>query len=114
MFQKFKIIKKLLKIFFIDTNINKKTKKNLILLEFYNYYPSIIGFAYFLQILKQINKADAVCYKILPTNLLKKLYTYFFFHFSFISPADIEERTAILTVWCVGVGVGVWGWGRPL
>jgi len=84
MFEKLKIIKKVSKIFFIDNSIYKKRKKNLILLEFYNYYPSVIGFAYFLQILKQMNKADVVCYKILPTNLLKKFYAYFFFRFSYI------------------------------
>jgi hypothetical protein len=84
MFLKFKTIKKISEIFSVDIGINKKKKKNLILLEFYNYYPSIIGFAYFLQILKQINKAEVVCYKILSTNLLNNIYTYFFFHFSFI------------------------------
>jgi hypothetical protein len=77
MFGRLEIVQKLNKVFFFK----KKEKKNLILLEFYNYYPSLIGFGYFLQVLTKIKNAKVICYHQQLNNILvrkcKKLYVNF-------------------------------------
>ena len=80
MFAALKIIKKINKIFFIKKNKNK----NIILLEFFNYYPSLIGFGYFLQVLTRIKKAQVICYNPNLDNIFKKTYNKFFANFSII------------------------------
>ena len=71
------IIKRFKKIFFNDNILNKKKdnkKNNIILLEFFNYYPSLIGFGYFLEVLKKIKNAKVVCYHAKLNNNFKNQY----------------------------------------
>ena len=69
------IIKKFKKIFFINSTSNKKVENNnIILLEFFNYYPSLIGFGFFLKVLKKIKNAKVVCYNPKLNNNFKNYY----------------------------------------
>jgi hypothetical protein len=80
MFATLEIIKKINEIFFFK----QKKKKNIILLEFFNYYPSLIGFAYFLHVLIRIKNAQVICYNPEILNILKRQYKKFYANFSII------------------------------
>lgn len=80
MFAELKIAKTLNTIFFFKN----KQKKNIILVEFFNYYPSLIGFGYFLKVLTKINHAQIICYNPILDNIFKRLYKKFYVHFSII------------------------------
>ena len=76
----FFISKQLKKIF----DIKKKKSKNIILLEHFNYYPSVIGFGYFLKVLTNRKNARVVCYNPKINSFLIKQCKKFYSNFSII------------------------------
>jgi hypothetical protein len=65
--------------------IKKKKTKNVVLLEYFNYYPSLIGFGYFLKVLTKIKNAQVICYHPRLNSFWRKQYKKFKLNFSIIS-----------------------------
>ena len=64
---------------------NKDKTKDIILVEFFNYFPSLISFAYFIKILKAKYSAKVVCYQPYSAGFFNKLKFYFKSNYSSIS-----------------------------
>lgn len=43
-------------------NADHKKNDGIILVEYFKYYPSLIGFAYFIKVLRKFNNSKIVCY----------------------------------------------------